>query len=397
MVVSILLYSTLHIGGIITPKQLSAVVMFVVCFSIEGRIETNKFLGLYLVFILFFGLSSLYTGYVVPFLEGLIGSFFIAYVAFWSTKILVYNYNDTKVFVRTLLIVGVIDAFITICQSYDIPIGNSILQYLHLSNSLDYLEEMNYESREFLELVLPGMFSSGVYNGYFLMTIGVISLSLIQSKVPLIGIFLWAFFALSTFLVQQRGPFFILIMISIVYGVKMIHSNDNIMFRIIFFLIFFIGVFLAVRRGYMIIFEGESRMANLGLNGTGRENIISVVWDYYRQRPLLGGYYQLTNQYHIAPHNVILNAFVYGGLVGGLALLLMLFRQLKVIFRYLKHSVNRNNRMYFGICYAFIAFTLNSFFHNKSVVTGDALIWMMWAVIYVNYITSRKNENLYSI
>lgn len=53
----------------------------------------------------------------------------------------------------------------------------------------------------------------------------------------------------------------------------------------------------------------------------------------------------------------------------------------KTIF---KKLTNENSILFFTSI-GYIAFTLNSLLHNKSIVTGDAMLWMLWAVVYIEY------------
>lgn len=381
-VIATIFYSTLQIAGIITPKQLFAVVMFVVCIAMEGRVEVNRYLTIYFVFILFFGLSSLFTGYFYEFLGKLIGQYFVAYVAFWATKILVCKFDGSHVLLNTLIVMGVLDAIITIFQAYGIELGNSLLSIMRLSNALDYLDVHDVESRDFLELVMPGMFSSGVYNGYYLMTVGLLSLYPQFKKINYILLFSWAIMLFACFCTQQRGPLLVMVVLSIFVFYKVLRTRTSSLFRIIVILIFSIIIFFALRFSYGLIMNGESRMAELGIDATGRDFIYSFAWNYYLDHPIFGGYFYLSDNYGIAPHNLILNALIYGGLFGGLAVISLAVKQIKPIIGALINNNSSVNHTAFIVGIGYLAFTLNSFLHNKSLVTGDAMLWMLWAVFY---------------
>lgn len=389
-VIATLFYSALHIAGIITPKQLFAVVMLIVCVTTSSRIEFNRYWGFYLGFIFFFGLSSLYTGYIVEFLNQLIGSFFVAYVSFWATKILVCKYDGAQILLNTLIVAGVLDAFVTIFQAFGVDVGDRILSFLMLSNSQNYLDEYNVESSDFLELVVPGMFSSGVYNGYFLMTVGLLSLYPQFKKINIIIFFPWVVMLFACFCTQQRGPLAIMVILSVYVLYKILSTRTSQLLRFIVIPLFLIVVAYVLRLSYELILSGESRIAELGGDYTGRDYIYSFTLNYYLEHPIFGGYYYLTQNYGIAPHNLILNAFIYGGFFGGLALISLVVIQIRPIIQVLIKNNSVVNRTAFIVGIGYIAFTINSFLHNKSLATGDALLWMLWAVFYSEVLLAKR-------
>lgn len=389
-VVATLFYSAIYVVGIITPKQLFAVVMFMVCVTTSSKIEFNRYWGFYFVFIFFFGLSSLFTGYVVDFLNQLIGQYFVAYVAFWSTKILVCKYDGTRVLLNTLIVAGVLDAFITIFQAYGIGLGDNLLSILRLSNAQNYLDVHNVENRDFLEFVLPGMFSAGVYNGYYLMTVGLLSLYPQLRKINIFLLTPWLVMLFACFCTQQRGPLLIMVVLSVFVIYRVLRTRTSTYFRFIVIFMFLIVVVYALEISYGLIMSGESRMAELGYDSTGRDYIYSFTWNYFLDHPIIGGYYYLTDNYGIAPHNLILNALIYGGILGGSALISLVVMQMRPIVGVLIKNNSTVSHTAFIVGVGYIAFTLNSFLHNKSIVTGDALLWMLWAVFYSEVLLAKR-------
>ena len=85
------------------------------------------------------------------------------------------------------------------------------------------------------------------------------------------------------------------------------------------------------------------------------------------------------------PHNIIFNAFVYGGIISFITICYILklqFTTFCVIFQ----NIQLRNNIFFttSIC-ALVAFTINGFFHNQSIVTGELMPWILWSIIYSIY------------
>ena len=129
----------------------------------------------------------------------------------------------------------------------------------------------------------------------------------------------------------------------------------------------------------------ESRFAELGFDYTDRGEIYVQTTDYLMNHPFVGGYHRFARTYGMAPHNLFLNAFIYGGFVGGFAILLILLWQVKPLWRVLTKKIEKINPVCFFAGLAYLAFTLNSLGHNRSVVTGDEMLWMLWALFYFEY------------
>ena len=45
------------------------------------------------------------------------------------------------------------------------------------------------------------------------------------------------------------------------------------------------------------------------------------------------------------------------------------------------------------ITLAFIAYTLNGFFHNPAIVTGDAMVWILWGMVVYSYKSYKIKTN----
>ena len=139
-------------------------------------------------------------------------------------------------------------------------------------------------------------------------------------------------------------------------------------------------------------FTKESRFAKIGINDSDREKNYGLTINYIMDHPIIGGSHRLHAMYNIYPHNLFLLAFCYGGFLGGFAIMLILFWQAKPLWRVLRRKVADTNPVCFFAALAYLAYTLNSMVHNRSIVTGDEVIWMLWGLFYFEYLKFYKQD-----
>ena len=101
-----LLYGSFYIGGIVTPRQLMTIVMLILCYRMD-MIRFDKYIKAYVIFILFFGISSALGGHMDLFFRQFVGLYLVAYTAYQSTKILVHKYRSENLIFYTFASVGV--------------------------------------------------------------------------------------------------------------------------------------------------------------------------------------------------------------------------------------------------------------------------------------------------
>lgn len=91
-----------------------------------------------------------------------------------------------------------------------------------------------------------------------------------------------------------------------------------------------------------------SRFASTSM--TGRDKIYQFAWSYLKDNMLLGGIYSFLNETHRMPHNFFFNAFLYGGLVGGIAITTVVTMQVIMILKYNSHKIKKINviKLIFG-------------------------------------------------
>jgi hypothetical protein len=285
---------------------------------------------------------------------------------------------------------------------------------------------MSVEGSEDMALMLtrPGMFANAVYNGYFLMTAGVVSLTLFTRKLWIQRFIPWTIITLGCICVQERGPIIILTLLSALafYKIPIIRKRNYALFFLLFIFLVqsiagSIDSLLRVSEinrmeTYRTVvtypddedesesdtwsnysrFAKESRFADVGFKDSAREKIYSQTIDYLMDHPIIGGVHRLHAMYDMYPHNLFLLAFCYGGFFGGVAIMLILFWQIKPLWRVIRRKIADTNSVCFFTALAYLAYTLNSLLHNRSIVTGDEVIWMLWGLFFFEYLKFYKQD-----
>ena len=360
----------------LTPRQLMAVIMFFVCLFEEKKFWLDKLFFLYLIFVFCYGLSSLITGYFPDYLKRLIGDYFVAYVALWSVKILITKYKDLNVFLYAFIVFGLFDGVVTLFQFLGISYLDAFLNRLQLISYNPYLDNYQGTGAAMLLNCPPGVFSHPVLNAHALVASTVLSSLVACKKNSLIGSVITLFMLVCLFSTQQRTAFAIgLLSLALVLYITASRSK----FRMIIIPSVIVIVVFGTIELYDFIMNGEFRFSELGLDSTGRDEIYKYCIDYIKNNPL-GGINDFVETTKMYPHNIVFNAFIFGGWVGGLFLLYIVLLQLWEIFK----SIRKKNADITEIIVslAMLSLIVNGLTHNQSIVNGEVMTWSIWGAYY---------------
>lgn len=389
--IAAIFYPNLHLPLGVTPRNIMTVVMLVVCIVEDKKLFFDKWFGIFIIFVFGYVMSANMTGYVTTVLRYLIGFYLVGYVGYWSTIILCKKYNGSELIINTFIILGLLDVVVTIGQYYNISLLTNIPQYLNIGVGDEFLEVME-EGEEALGMNLPGLMAHPVYNGYFIGVVGILSLYYLKDGISFIKLVPWGLSVISSYMVQQRGPFYILLIISFYVIFKTIGRKGG-KYKVFLQLLLIVVVPIIISLLASFLLGGSSRFSR-GMDSTGRENIYRNTLSFIENNFIWGGYTKLRREGNGAPHNLFLNAWVYGGFLGFLAIVWLTLKQFIMIIRLvLKSSVMLNYA--FIICgMAFIGFTLNSLLHNSGIITGDIIIWTLWGICVSNVSGFRQVNTL---
>lgn len=371
----------------VTPRQLMAVVMFLACCVEEKKpYWIDKYFSIYLIYILFYFISCVAEGFFEEGLRRMIGDFFVAYVAYWSTKILCTKYESTHVLIYTLISVGVFDSVITICQVFHISFFDGFLNAFQLIGYEQFYDNID---REMMGLAIPGIMSSPVTNGHFLLLSSILSLYLCENRFNVFGIACFVVIILGSFFAQLRSSFFLAVLFSVLVVYKIVVSRKKTT-KIVLLVVLLWGVIFGGAYLYNIVTMGTNRYADLGMESNGRDIIYKTAYNYILENPIFGSYNTFVYRYHVFPHNFFLNAYLHAGILGFIAVITLAVKQQFLSIKICFSKKEKNTVLTVILASIIIGLFGNGITHNISLANGDVMTWLIWGALICNL----KSDNI---
>lgn len=370
------LYVLQDFGVILTLRQWATLILFFACLNDTKKVWIDGYMKLYLLFVLCFGVSSFIDGYYVSFFQRLIGDYFVVYVGYWATFIMCTKYGNTSLCINTYTALGILAAVVTIFQLFHISLLDPLLSRFHLMQDQMQIDRMGTDM-DLVGRAISGVFSSPVDNSHKLLVFFMLALGFWR-KNRLINIVAALVIFVGLFAVQVRTPFYAAVLLFLIYIFRSISQAEG---KTKNFLI--IGLFILLGLVFLeigpVLTTSEFRYG-LGIDLTGREGIWAKCYEYLLSHPFLGGLYDYMSIYGRLPHNLIMNALIYSGVIGALFIMWIICKQLWKIKNTLFSSIQSDVVFYsLAVCGCII----DSFFHNIQIVNGDILLWICWG--FANY------------
>lgn len=375
------LVSSLILGsqyiGFLSYRQLLSIVMLVFCLKEYRGLWMEKSFRFFLGFVLFFCFTSVFSGFFSECIKVVVAYYLVAYIGLWSTVISVQKNNGMDC-IHTIVAIGVIDAVVTILQSFGNPIALGV-GLLFAPEEIENLMEKADQS-EVLTVSISGIVGQ-VYNGYLLMTSSILSFLYIKKYKVLLKYIPFAICFIACFLCQQRFPFYVTILF-VAFFLLQSFKQYSIGKKILFLIIVTFALCLIVPKFVEFSNYHDLRYSAIGSDGTGRVEIYQFALNYITQNFFTANIFEFRELCGFSPHNILFNGLIYGGIIGFCFLLVTFCVQLKKALGNVFASFNKNSYFIFFSSCAFLAFTANSLTHNASIITGDLLIWVLWGIIY---------------
>lgn len=351
----------------------------------------NSNLNHYCLFIFFFGISSIIYSTFNLYLHDLFGKYLVSVVGLWSTYIL-FKKGDAKVFIYALLCIGLFDAVVTIFQFMGLNAYAKITEFLHIYPDSDFEELLSEKSESFITYSIPGLVGA-TSNGPLLMVCGILSWIFLKDNKRTITILLSFFFLISVFLTQQRMALIGIILFDCFLLVKFIRRS-NILLK--FIMLFAVTVGLVYIAQYAISFSEAvgMRYSILALDSTNRDYVYDSAFKYIADNPIFANIYDFRLESGYSPHNLFLNAYIFGGIGTFITILILLISQIKAVWHYFFGKASVSNVLLLIMISAYFAYTFNGLTHNESIITGNTLIWCLWGGIVAMLKEEKSNSTL---
>ncbi|MBD5325297.1 MAG: O-antigen ligase family protein [Bacteroides sp.] len=267
-------------------------------------------------------------------------------------------------------------------QYYNNPLSWSVWYFFNdaKTTSTAYLVNNMNSGSQLLgksKIFCPGIFPSVVNNGYFVASLGVFCFYPQFSKNRYLGRIISALLVLTILvtlmMIQQRMAFFLFIIVTCVINYKR-HKVATV-FTIILAAIAFELVDMQFDESVIGRLADTEDKIRATLYETGIE--------YVTTHLLVGGRagYERINEH--SAHNIFLNAIMYGGLFGGIVIIAIYFRMCYKAVRIIVLQFNHRRNVSVAFAYSLLTYNLISLTHNSSLLTGDPIIWILYAMMLV--------------
>lgn len=364
--------------------QISYILLFISCFIVNRKVCGDKFLGMYALFILFYFLSSIITGFEHVFFDVFKLQLFVLFPLYLGTKILISQYKTIKPLLIPLIFIGVLSSIVTISQIYHSHFFDSLLQFMHVYDGERMAMMERHDST--IGQSMNGIYSSPVLNGHYLLFIFCMSLALIRERITLVRLVPISILFVGIFYCQQRSAFLFAVMAVVIFLLVLMKNKIIKTSHVIFICTL---ILLLMGNTMMVDDFSESRLSEINLSD--RSQLFEDGIMYVSNNLLLGGLHQFTHIYGMPPHNTIISAFMAGGIIGGAVLIYMMFAQMNYAYKKCKRH---KNILQYVFMITFFALIGDSMFHNTGYVQGDEATFIVWALILMSYNFKRDENNI---
>jgi len=280
---------------------------------------------------------------------------------------------------KLLFISGTLNAIVCYLQFIGDPYGLSIGLYFVDVTDTTIIDQFELLSSGLASgAYLYGLFGNAVYNGYFSMIIPFVPLYFYfkdSSNKNILPYFIFSIlFLFVLFIIQERSCFVISIflLLLLIYKSKILTGwKLTVCVFVLIFTILFSGFDYIMNNDIV----QNSRLLSESEHSDVRNSIYSESISYISNNFALGGIESFRASARYSPHNIFLNAFIYGGFIGGMVLITLYVKQLYFSYRQSKFKER------LAITAMFVSLMLNSLLHNNSILTGDLLVWILWGAV----------------
>ena len=384
--ISVLVFGSYIIGPLTLRVWAVIVMLSYLMFSAFNNTvyKKNKYISLFVVYMVLLLLAMSINGDAEIYgLKWIVANHVVSIIVFVATYYVTKDnrQNRMDVIIMTLIILLVINSLITIAQYFNEPIGWTIsFFFLQGRNEGIVSFQESYQSLETLAGLArtPGIFDSSVENGIFLGSFGIIPFYFIKRDswiLKIVSIIAIVLSLIACFMCQERAAMFILSASVLFLGYKSMKNNAWSFLAAISVLIILL---------YSIDFSSidAGRFQEVGMENTIRKNIWGAIGPFLSDNLLVGGANQFVRVSGHLPHNIFFNAFVFGGLLGGITVIILFFLFLiKGVRNMLLKKTNISNC---AIALAFLSILAQSLVHNSSIVSGDVMTFLLFSLLFVS-------------
>lgn len=359
-----------------------------------GNLSNNLIL-LYCCFLVCMSIAMYFNGEFDEYgvIKVLLAFHLVCIVSYYAIRYYV-NSNNTINIVSIILITAIIlNSVVTILQYIGNPLGWGInLAITDARNEMVVRFSGSVSEGQTLLGIAktPGLLDSAVANGMFISSLGVIPfiyLSKIKDvKSKISKTICWCSIGLSSvacFMCQERAAL-LMFVAALLYLLW-----NQIKNKLIIVIAFTIGIiYFALTPTYDI--SGLGRFTDFSVGDDLRSNIWNTATTFISDNLMWGGPLHFLKIAGHFPHNFFFNALIYGGLIGGLFIIVLF---IIIVIKVIKSIRRGNSSEEIVYATALLVYLMQGMFHNASLVTGSVTIFVLLGLMEASKEISENQEN----
>lgn len=345
------------------------------------------YINIFLVYIVLLLLAQVMNGDMESYgIKWVLANHFVCIVAFIATVFIARDNTQNKIDIIVVTIMGllVIDSIVTIMQYGNDPIGWAINLFIMQGRNEEVMAFQ--ESHQMLDTLAgvakaPGIFDSSVENGLFLGCCGIMPFYFFLRDSKIMKVIAFAVMGLSMlacFMCQERAA--MLVLLASVFYLFFKTFNRKAKWTSVV-VISIIALVMVVNIDFSNVDYGRYEEVGMFSNDA-RKNIWGYFIPYISNNFLWGGAEGFRAITGALPHNFFFNAFVFGGLIGGITIIalyvMLVCKGYKLLIAKSSSNVTR------VLAIAFLAIMAQSIVHNASIITDDVLTFVLFGLMIVS-------------
>lgn len=315
----------------------------------------------------------------------------VCIVSYYAVRYYVNNTTSLNIIGIILITAVILNSIVTILQYMGNSIGwgiNLVLTGYRNEMVVDFSDSVS-EGDTMLGLArTPGLLDSVVANGMFISSLGIlpfIYLSKIRKeKSVLLKAISWGSLVLSAvacFMCQERAAL-LMFAAALLYLLWNQTKSKSIIALAVIGSVFYFSTYSITDISIL------GRFTDFSVDNDSRSSIWNTAQNFITDNFMWGGPLHFLQKAGHFPHNFFFNALIYGGLLGGIFVIILFF---KIVFRAIKALRNGSSSEEIVYATALLSYLMQGMFHNASLVTGSVIIFVLLGLIEAAKAISQNN------
>lgn len=390
-IIAVLLFGGYIIGPFSIRVYMVLIMMVLLISRYSKGIRTplpTNYVFWFISFIVLMALAFLITGefFEYGFIKFVLANHLVCIVTYFAIGSFVTNSKKIKAVTNVLLAIMFVSSVVTILQYYNNPFGWRMARILSTSTMNESLSDkimrFSDDSTMLGHSYAMGIFDFAFSNAMYIGSTAILALYWGLNKKEAFAKRFWYLLIytiglIACFDTQQRAAFFCLIIMSVFLFWKNIHNS--------FFRLILVGmalVLIVYSNQEIGLSNGEDlgRMSVVDFENDSRYGMWQRAIPFIIENPFGGAILFMRINNNMPVHNFFLNAFIYGGLLGGSVVIALFIKMILQIIKAIKTiDFSESLSAYYAI--SLLIYFICGMVHNSSLVFGSVLIFILFPLM----------------